>query len=71
MSHFGQAKQLVCKSSSNPVFVAIPTSTVDFPSLSALVDDKLVANAQMGSSADVASTLDYDGKVCKLKKPPK
>jgi hypothetical protein len=70
-SSFGQAKQLVCKSPSMPVFVAVPESTVDFPSLSALVDDKLVANAQLGSSADTASTLDYDGKVCKLKKPPK
>jgi hypothetical protein len=70
-STFGQAKQLVCKSPSNPVFVAVPESTVDFPSLSAVVDDKLVANAQLGSSADTASTLDYDGKVCKLKKAPK
>ena len=70
-STFGKAKQLVCKSSSNPIFVAIPESTVDFPSLSAVVDDKIVASAEVASSADTASTLDYDGKVCKLKKPPK
>jgi hypothetical protein len=30
-----------------------------------------VVNAQLGSSADTASTLDYDGKYCKLKKTPK
>jgi hypothetical protein len=70
-SHFGKAKQLVCKSTANPIFVAVPESTVELPSLSMLGGDKLVASAQMGTSADVASTLDYDGKTCKLKKPPK
>jgi len=65
------AKQLVCTSKSNPVFIVIPTSTVDMPSLSATVDGNLQVHAQMGSAADVASTLDYDGKLCKLTKLPK
>ena len=65
------AKQLVCTSKTNPVFVVIPSSTVDMPSLSALVDGNLEVHAQMGSAADVASTLDYDGKLCKLAKLPK
>jgi hypothetical protein len=65
------AKQLVCTSKSNPVFIVIPESTVDLPSLSATVDGSLEVHAQMGSAADVASTLDYDGKLCKLTKLPK
>jgi hypothetical protein len=70
-SNFGQAKQLVCKFPSNPIFVAIPESTVELPSLSAVSDDALAVHAQMGSSAEIASTIDYDGKLCKLKKAPK
>ncbi len=70
-SNFGKPKMLVCKFPSNPTFVAIPESTVELPSLSATVDDALAVHAQMGSSAEVASTIDYDGKLCKLKKSPK
>ena len=65
-----QTKQLVCNFSSNPVFVVVPESTVDAPSLSALVDGKLVVNATLGDPG-AGSSLDYDAKVCKLKKPPK
>ena len=65
------AKQLVCTSKSNPIFVLIPSSTVDMPSLSALVDGNLEVHAQLGTSQEVASTLDYDGKLCKLTKLPK
>lgn len=68
---YGKTKQLVCKFPSNPVFVAVPESTVEFPSLSATVDGGLVVHAQMGTSADVASTLDYNAKACKITKPPK
>ena len=65
-----QAKQLVCTFTSNPVFVVIPESTVDAPSLSAVVNDGLVVHAQLGTPG-VGSTLDYDGKACKLTKLPK
>jgi hypothetical protein len=65
-----QAKQLDCKFRSNPVFVAVPESTVEFPSLSALVDDALVVNAQLGDPG-VGSFLDYDAKLCKVKDPPR
>ena len=65
------AKQLVCTSKANPVFVVVPESTVDLPSLTAVVDGNLQVHAQMGSSTEVASTLDYDGKLCKLTKLPK
>lgn len=70
-SNYGKAKQLVCKFPSNPIFVAIPESTVELPSLSATVGDRLMVHAQLGTSAEIASTIDYDGKACKLKKPPK
>jgi hypothetical protein len=60
-----QAKQLVCKFPSKPVFVAVPESTLDLPSLSAVVDDALVVNAQLGTPGVGSS------KYCKLKKPPK
>jgi hypothetical protein len=62
--------QLVCKFASNPVFVAVPSSTVDLPSLSALVNGKLMVNAALGTPGS-GSTLDYNGKACKLAKPPK
>ncbi len=65
-----QEKQLVCKFPSKPVFVAVPSSTLDFPSLSAVVDDALVVNAQLGEPGS-GSTIDYNAKFCKLKKPPK
>ena len=65
-----QAKQLVCTSKVNPVFVVIPESTVDAPSLSALVDANLQVHAQLGTPG-VGSTLDYDGKACKLTKLPR
>ena len=65
-----QTTQLVCKFSSSPVFVAVPESTVDLPSLSALVNGKLVVNAALGTPGS-ASSLDYDGKACKLAKVPK
>jgi hypothetical protein len=65
-----QAKQLVCKFPSRPVFVTVPASTVDAPSLSVVVDGKLKVNATMGTP-DAGSALEYDGKTCKLKKPPK
>jgi len=65
-----QAKQLVCKFPSNAVFVAVPESTVDSPSLSAVVDGALAVSAQLGDPG-VGSFLDYDAKLCKLKKPPK
>jgi hypothetical protein len=65
-----QTKQLVCKFPSKPVFVAVPESTVDLPSLSAVVDGALVVNAQLGTPGD-GSSLDYNAKFCKLKKPPK
>ena len=65
-----QTAQLVCKFSSSPVFVAVPESTIDEPSLSALVDGKLVVNATLGEPGS-GSSLDYDGKVCKVAKPPK
>ena len=64
------AKQLVCTFTSNPVFVAVPESTVDAPSLSALVDDALMVSAQVGTPG-TGSTLDYNGKACKLTKLPK
>lgn len=70
-SVFAQTKQLVCKFPSNPTFVAVPESTVEFPSLSAVSGDKLAVHAQLGSSAEVASTIDCNAKACKLKKPPK
>jgi hypothetical protein len=63
-------KQLVCKFPSKPVFVAVPESTVDLPSLSAVVDDALVVNAALGTPGS-GSSLDYDAKLCKLKKAPK
>jgi len=65
-----QVKQLVCKFPSKPVFVAVPESTLDLPSLSAVVDGALVVNAQLGTPG-VGSSLDYGAKFCKLKKPPK
>jgi len=65
-----QTKQLVCTFPSTPVFVAVPESTVDSPSLSALLDGALVVNAQLGDPG-VGSFLDYNAKFCKLKKPPK
>jgi hypothetical protein len=65
-----QAKQLVCTFTANPLFVVIPESTVDAPSLSAAVDDRLMVHAQLGTPG-VGSTLDYDGKACKLTKLPK
>jgi hypothetical protein len=65
-----QAKQLVCTFTANPVFVAVPPSTVDAPSLSALVNGALKVNAQLGTPG-VGSTLDYDAKACKLTKLPK
>jgi hypothetical protein len=70
-SNFGDAKQLVCKFPSSPTFVAVPESTVEYPSLSAVLNDALVVHAQMGSSADTASTIDYSAKYCKLTKSPK
>lgn len=69
-SLFGKTKQLVCKFASNPVFVVVPESTVEFASLSTVVGSTLMAHAQMGTSADVASTLDYNAKACKVTKPP-
>ena len=63
--------QVVCTSKVNPVFVIVPESTVDLPSITATVDGKFQFHAQMGSSTEVASTLDYDGKSCKLAKLPK
>jgi hypothetical protein len=65
-----QNKQLVCKFPSKPTFVAVPESTVDLPSLSAVVGDALVVNAQLGTPG-VGSSLDYNAKYCKLKKSPK
>ena len=65
-----QAKQLVCTFTANPVFIAIPESTVDAPSLAAVVNDGLVVHTQLGTPG-VGSTLDYDGKACKLTKLPK
>ena len=65
-----QTAQLVCKFSSNPVFVAVPESTIDVPSLSAVVDGKLVVNATLGEPGS-SSSLDYDSKVCKIAKAPK
>ena len=65
-----QTAQLVCKFSSSPVFVSVPESTVDEPSLAALVDGKLVVHATLGEPG-FGSSLDYDGKVCKVAKPPK
>ena len=64
-------KQLVCTSKSNPIFVVIPSSTVDLPSLSAPVDGNLEVHAQMDRRPTSSSTLDYDGKLCKLTKLPK
>jgi hypothetical protein len=64
-----QNKQLVCKFPSSPVFVAVPESTVDAPSLSALVDGALVVNAQLGTPG-VGSSLGYEAKLCKLKRSP-
>ena len=66
--HAGQAAGLHVHV--NPVFVVIPESTVDAPSLSAVVNDGLVVHAQLGTPG-VGSTLDYDGKACKLTKLPK
>ena len=65
-----QAAQLVCKFTTNPVFVAVPESTVEFPSLSVLVDGALALNAQLGDPG-TGSSLDYDAKSCKVKKSPK
>jgi hypothetical protein len=65
-----QPAQLVCKFSSKPTFLAVPESTVELPSLSALVNGKLVVNAMLGTPGN-GSTLDYDGKACKVSKPPK
>lgn len=65
-----QAKQLVCKFPSKPIFVTVPESTVDQPSLSAVVDDALVVNAQLGTPG-FGSSVDYDAKYCKLKKLPR
>ena len=65
-----QATQLVCKFPSNPVFVSVPESTVDAPSLSVLVDGALVVNAQLGTPG-TGSSFDYDAKACKPKKTPK
>jgi hypothetical protein len=42
--------------------VAVPESTVEFPSLSALVDDALVVNAQLGDPGVGASVIDGDGR---------
>jgi hypothetical protein len=66
-----QAKQLACTFTANPTFVAVPESTIDQPSLAALVDGKLLVHTQLGRTSDESSNLDYDGKVCKLTKPPK
>jgi hypothetical protein len=65
-----QTKQLVCKFAKNPVFVAVPASTVDAPSLSVVVDGDLMVNATLGTPGS-GSSLDYNAKVCKLKKSPK
>ena len=65
-----QAKQLVCKFPSKPVFVAVPESTVDAPSLSAVVGDALVMNAQLGTPG-VGSSVGYSTKYCKPTKLPK
>jgi hypothetical protein len=62
--------QLACKFTSNPVFVAVPESTVEFPSLSAVADGALAVNAQLGEPG-TGSFLDYNAKVCKPKKAPK
>ena len=64
------AKQLVCTFAASPVFVVVPESTVDLPSVSALVDGGLAVHVQMGTPG-AGSTLDYDGKACKLTKLPK
>lgn len=65
-----QAKQLVCTFTTNPMLLAVPSSTVDQPSLSALVDGNLLVHAQLGTPG-VGSSLDYDAKSCKLTKLPK
>ena len=70
LRNLAQAKQLVCKFSSNPTFVSVPESTVELPSLSVVADGALVMNAQLGTPG-VGSSLDYDAKVCKVKKAPK
>jgi hypothetical protein len=70
LRNLSQTKQLVCKFPSNPVFVSVPQSTVDLPSLSAVVGDALVVNAQLGTPG-VGSSVDYDAKYCKVKKAPK
>lgn len=65
-----QAKQLVCTFAKSPVFVVVPESTVELPSISALVDGALVVHAEMGTPG-AGSSLGYDGKACKLTKLPK
>lgn len=70
LRNLSQTKQLACKFPTNPVFVSVPESTVDAPSLSAVVGDALVLNAQLGAPG-VGSSLNYDAKYCKVKKAPK
>ena len=65
-----QTKQLVCKFTSKPVFIAVPASTVEAPSLSAVVNGALMVSAELGEPGN-SSSLGYNAKACKLTKAPK
>ncbi|MBM3670868.1 MAG: hypothetical protein FJW86_01590 [Actinobacteria bacterium] len=65
-----EANGLVCKFPSSPTFIAVPESTVDFPSLNVLLEEVLVVNATMQQQG-TASTLDHADQYCKLKRAPK